>query len=186
MKTNNVLKYIVISLIVAIVIIFGLKALLIHISSKEKASEEVTTTNNENTATSNKDKSEPEKTIIDEADFVAQMTVSGLTSYSIPEDKKEGTPIVSGQIAQGGTGEVDYYVCSTVDGAKIVYEATKQLAGSNLETENEQHYDSYEREELYDDEYYYVTARVDNTIIFGKVNIANKASLINVITELGY
>ena len=129
------------------------------------------------------------KKAITTSEFKSKMDNKGFTITDVKEQYAQYDYVEEATIASNGNYQIEFYKISNVDKANGMFNTNKKIfkeskGNGAIETTNKM--GNYENYSLTSGGYYMYLCRVDNTLIYIKVNTTYKDSVINIIKDLGY
>ena len=129
------------------------------------------------------------KKAITTSEFKTKMKDKGFTIVDVLEQFSEYQYVKEATVAKNDDYQLEFYVLSDDERANYMFNTNKQIfqnskGSSSFETKNKM--GNYENYSLTSVGYYMYVSRVNNTLIYLKVNESKKDAVIEIIKDLGY
>ena len=129
------------------------------------------------------------KKAITTSEFKSKMESAGFSIIDAKEQFSNYQYVKEATVAKNSDYQIEFYVLSNTERANYMFNTNKDIfqnskGSSSLETKSNM--GNYETYSLTSNGYYMYVCRVDNTLIYLKVNQTYKDAVINIIKNLGY
>ena len=129
------------------------------------------------------------KKAITTSEFKNKMEGKGFTIVDVLEQFSEYQYVKEATVAKNDDFQLEFYVLSDTERANYMFNTNKEIfqnskGSSSFETKNK--VGNYENYSLTSAGYYMYVSRVNNTLIYLKVNESKKDEVIEIIKDLGY